>query len=245
MSNNLEINPNDQNTLVGSLNLAMNSVKRSTEVSLPCRVTEVNEDRTRVSVQPLIKLIDLEGKSYARAEIKDIPIVTNGGGDFLISFNVQVGDLGWINASDRDISIFKQSLDESIPNTQRMHSFSDATFMPDVMSGFTINDEDKGGMTIQSKDGSIVISLTQDKIRLNHPSLVEVKTGDYSVTTTGTIDLNGLTIGSDGSCESPVEFKAPEVTAGSVALSSHMHAAGMLISGKPGDPVTGTTAGPS
>ena len=251
MSQNEDINPNDEGSLTGALNVAMSAVKRTTDVSLPCQVTKVNAERTRVDVLPLIKLIDKAGKTHSRAEIKDIPIVNTGGGGFLVSFNIEVGDMGWIKATDRDISIFKQSLKESPPNTTRMHSFSDAIFMPDVMSGFTIADDDSAAMTIQSKDGSVVISLSNDKIKLKHPTKIELETSDYSVTTSGKIDLNGVTIDSSGSCESPVEFKAPNVTgttdvkAGTVSLSTHVHAAGLLISGKPGDPVTGATAGPT
>ncbi len=247
--NNQEINQNDQETLVGSLNIAINAAKRDIEVMLPCKIVDVNSDRTRVNVQPLIKLIDQTGALYHRAEIRDIPIVTHGGGNFLISFNVSPGDTGWIKANDRDISIFKQNLEESGPNTARMHSFSDAVFLPDIMTGFSIDQDETDALTIQNKDGSISISLSDNKIKLKHPSLIEVATENYNVVSSNTINLNGLTIDSSGACESPVEFKAPnvvgdtDVKAGAISLTSHIHQSGLLISGAPGSPVTGTTGG--
>ena len=62
------------------------------------------------------------------------------------------GDFGWLRASDRDISLFRQSWKNSPP--KRLHSFEDAVFEPDPMTGITIPSGHSGNLTIQSFDGT-------------------------------------------------------------------------------------------
>src|SRR5690606_7698783 len=85
-----------------------------------------------------------------------------GGGDFVLSFPVSPGDFGWIEASDRDISLFMQQQAESGPNTIRKHSFSDGRFIPDKIRDYTISGDDDGAVVLQSLSGSCKVSLRSD-----------------------------------------------------------------------------------
>ncbi len=174
--NNL-MNQNNNDELIGCFNNFAKLIKKQMDKCLPVRVTRVSKDRAKVNVKPLINIVSEDKKTIERNEIKGIPVHTLGDGDFLISFKIKVGTLGWIESSDRDISLFKQSLTESGLNTYRMHSFSDARFIPDIMKNFTIAKEDEDALVIQTKSGNIKIALDNSTIRMTSPNDVIINGG--------------------------------------------------------------------
>lgn len=207
----------------------LSATKRSLEVSIPCIVTEVIS-RTKVNVRPLIKVVAQDGASTDRGIIEGLPVFTAGAGDKFISFPVKVGDIGWLDACDRDISLFLQSYDNVEPPTSRMHSFSDARFVPDIMTNITVADEDATAMVIQTRDGTVKIAIDDDEIRIknNDASIVmgvdsiDVETSSVTVNVTdnsvtgvapGGFDLNGFTIDASGAAASPVSLTGPTVIA--------------------------------
>ena len=216
------------------------ATKRSLEVSIPCIVTKVIS-RTKVDVKPLIKIVAKDGTSIDRAIIEGLPVATFGAGNKFISFPVAVGNIGWLDACDRDISLFLQSYGNVEPPTNRMHSFSDACFVPDIMTNITVAEEDATAMVIQTRDGTVKIALDNDEIRIknNDASVVmgvdsiNVATSSVAINITndsvtgiapGGFDLNGFTIDSNGAALSPVSLAAPSVVADGKELAGHAHA---------------------
>jgi len=191
-------NPNNEDSLGGALNVFADYINKKMQKCLPVKVTKVSEDRKFVDVQPQILIVDSKERTHERSEIKGIPVATSGAGGFLISFNIGVGDLGWIEASDRDICLFKQSYSQSKPNTRRMHNFSDSRFIPDIMTNFNIANEDNGALVIQNRDGTVKISLNESRIKIQSPESVEI---------------NGAKITPSGDV----------VTASGVSLDNHPH----------------------
>lgn len=240
----------NEDTLTGLLNAFSDSISKRIENSLPCQVTEVSADRKTVTVRPLIRIIDRDGNAFSRDVIAGIPVFTSGAGGFLISFPVAVGSLGWLDACDRDISLFLQSYSDSNPGSRRKHKFSDARFVPDIMTGYTISGEDSGAVVIQNLDGTIKIALDSSEIRLTNES-VSLKLDGSKITgvASGGIDLNGFIINADGSASSPVSVSAPSMSASSslaVAgkeMNQHEHSDGTYkagstdVSGQSGPPV--------
>lgn len=189
------------------------AIVRKVEVRVPCIVTTV-VSRSKVHVKPLIKLVAQDGKSYSRDVIEGVPIFTGGAGDMLISFPVKVGNMGWLEASDRDLSLFLQSYSESEPPTNRMHSFSDSVFVPDIMTNFTVAGEDSNSVVIQNRGGSVKITLDDEKIKIvNNTVRVEVDGSMVTGVAPGGFNLNGFIINADGSASSPVSITAPTVAA--------------------------------
>ena len=130
----------------------------------------------------MIRVIDTLNNQHQREVLASVPVLNLGAGGFFVNFNIPAGSLGWIKASDRDISLFLQSYQESIPNTQRMHGFSDALFIPDTMTGYTIDAEDTEAMVIQNLSGSVKISLNEERIKLTAPDIEAIAVGEFSVT---------------------------------------------------------------
>lgn len=220
-------NPNNDDLLTGLSNVIIDHVKKKIQNSLPVKVTAVSSDRKKVDVKPQIMIVDSSGGLTERGEIKGVPVDTIGAGGFLMSFNIKVGDLGWIQASDRDISLFKQSYGQSKPNTGRMHNFADSRFIPDIMTNFTIAGEDEAAVTIQNREGNVKIALDENEIRITKDSITFILSGDtITGVAPGGFNLNGFTIDASGAAVSPTSVTAPSMVVNGKELAEHTHSAG-------------------
>ena len=166
MENYTSTQPENEGSLAGLLTTFLNKIKQQMENRLPCVVTKVDRDSNRVNVMPLMDVILANGGTQQRAIVSDVMIKNLSAGNFIINFPIQVGDFGWLEANDRDITLFKQSYKQTKPNTTRKHSFEDAIFHPDTInpSNFSIAGEDASALVIQSYDNSTKISMGAGKI---------------------------------------------------------------------------------
>ncbi len=220
-------NPANDDTLVGAFELVIRKLKQNWHDMLPCVVVSHDRGSNRVSVRPIIRVIDTEDRQIQRDVIASVPVLNLGSGGFLVNFNITAGSLGWIKASDRDISLFLQSYKEEAPNSERMHRFSDGLFIPDVMTGYDIASEDGAAMVIQNLDGSVKIALDDSQIRVINDSVrLEIDKDSVSGVAPGGFNFNGATIGPNGEIESPVSVTSPSVVADGNELAGHDHPAG-------------------
>lgn len=169
----VDINPTSfpadaRNDMTGTIRYVLTKWLQNTDDMLPAKVIAYDRAKNRASVQPMISVVTTSNKIVSRASIASIPVLQLGGGGFVMSFPIRTGDLGWIKASDRDISLFLQSYTESQPNTARKHVFEDAVFIPDtMMKGVTIAAEDANNLVIQKDDGSTRMSFSTTGIGIN------------------------------------------------------------------------------
>lgn len=185
-------NQADEGSLAGVLNVVLRKHLQGVDDMLPARVLAYDRATNRVQVQPLIKMVLTNETLVERGQIASLPVLQLGGGGFIMSFPIAAGNLGWIKANDRDISLFKKTYSDAPPNTNRFHSFSDALFIPDVMTGYTIASEDQGNAVLQNLAGTVKIALFPNKVKITSPNIEIV--GDVSIT--GAITNNGKNIGS-------------------------------------------------
>jgi hypothetical protein len=191
--NNTSIKPADNSTLTGILKTIQNITSRNIENMLPARVINFDRSTNRVTVQPLIRVVGTNGKVIGRERVASMPVYNPSGGGFGVFFPLVQGNLGWIVANDRDISLFLQNYEESNPNTARKHSFSDAVFFPDLMTGYSIDGEDSANMTIQNLDASVKIALSGTKLKFKAPT-IDLDATDVNINST-TLKHNGTDIG--------------------------------------------------
>lgn len=182
--NNPNINPSDNDTLAGTLQFVFSQFMKSIDGMLPARVINFDRSNNLVQVELLIAMITTSGQQVQRAQIASLPVFQIGGGGFLLNFNLQPNDLGWVVANDRDISLFLQNFSQAAPNTNRVKNFADAVFFPHVMTGYSIASEDDENVVLQNLDGTLKVSLGTDiingpRIKLTAP-IVEI-TGDLKV----------------------------------------------------------------
>lgn len=171
-NNNPSIDPADNGSLSGMMQFVFKKLMQG-QVSnrLPASVIAYDRATNRAQVQILIMIKTTDGSLVSRQQVASVPVLILGGGGFIISAPLVTGDLGWLCACDRDISLFLQSYLESPPNTARMFSFSDGVFVPDKMTGYTIGGEDANNLVIQNLDGTVKISLGEDSITISAPTI--------------------------------------------------------------------------
>lgn len=192
-NNNPSIDPANNDSLAGSLRFAFNKLIQQINGMLPAKVIKYKRSTNRVQVQLLIDLVTTDGSRVPRPQIASLPVLVLGGGDLMLSFPLKEGDLGWVMANDRDISLFLQSYTESPPNTSRIKNFSDGLFVPDIMHGYTINTEDNDNVVLSTKDGTIRIAISDSYVKVTNGSST-ITTTSTEVTIAGTnIKLDGLT----------------------------------------------------
>lgn len=164
MTENLQYNPPSidpaqRDSVMGTIQFIIDKmVMQEIDKMMPCKVIAIAGNR--VSVQISVSMVNTAGENVIRAQVANIPIYSPSAGGYVIHFPVKAGDLGWIKATDTDISLFLQNLKQSPPNTNLMHSFSSSVFYPDNMNqGVTIASGDAANLVIQNYAGTVKVSL--------------------------------------------------------------------------------------
>lgn len=158
--------PANDDSLLGMARQILDKFLNSVDDMLPARVVSYDRATNRATVVPMVKLLTTDNRQIARAQIASVPVMQFGGDGVALSFNLKAGDLGWIKANDRDISLITQGYRDSAPNTLRKHSFQDAVFIPDVMRGLTINAEDDANAVLQTLDGAVRVAIWPDRVKI-------------------------------------------------------------------------------
>lgn len=184
------VDPADDDSLNGMFNTVLRKFLQGVDDMLPARVVSYDRTSNRAVVQPVVSLLTTAGAQVARATVSDVPVLMIGGGGHTLSFNLTPGDIGWLKANDRDISLFLQSAKVGPPNTRRMHSFEDALFIPDALRQVVIAGEDVSCAVLQSKDGTLKVSLGNGRVKLA-AGASSVTVSAAGVNIVGTLTING------------------------------------------------------
>lgn len=226
-----------QNDFSAGIRKLLDQHAQGSEKLIPAKVVSFDRKANTAMVQPMIMLVDTDNNTRLRNSISEVPVVSLGGGGFHISFPIKPGDLGWILAADRDISLFMQNLSASRPNTMRKHTFADSWFIPDVFRQYTINSEDDECMVIQTTDAATRISIDKGKITITAPTSVKIDTPiatftkdvhiqgnvqiDQNLNVTGLMQIYGgfnATAGGNQPCTLP-----QDTTIGGIMVYGHGH----------------------
>lgn len=164
--NLLNISPADNDSMAGLLQYSMQEYMKTVQSVLPAKVINYNASTNRVSVQLLINILSTSGEQIPNTQLASIPVMLVGGGGYCISFNLQQGDLGWVIATDRDISIFLQNYTASAPGVNTIKNFSSSFFIPDQMQKAATSNP---GIAISNASGSVKITLGSDGIEITSP----------------------------------------------------------------------------
>ncbi|WP_431228394.1 Gp138 family membrane-puncturing spike protein [Burkholderia contaminans] len=210
------------------------------DLQLPAKVISFDRAKNTATVQPLIAWTGLDGTIKPRNAFMNIPVLSLGGGKFHVSFPLAPGDIGWIKASDRDLSLFMQTLKESKAGSDRSHDFGDGLFVPDVFRNYTVAGEDAGAMVIQSTDGQTKISIRGDNILIATKTLnVRADDANFSgnVTITGQTAANGGFTSKEGTaCTLP-----SSTTVNNKKVDTHVHDKGSYTTQSGGAVIGGTS----
>jgi len=215
--------PASRESLPGVIEFAFKKMLQGIDGQLPAVVVSYDRASNRATVQPLISRLTTEGEPVERATIASVPVLALGGGGFAVTFPLKAGDHGWIEASDRDISLFMQTEDKAKPNTLRMHEFSDGRFVPDMFASHTLPAEHENEVIIQNKNGETLVGVRDDRIRL------------VVGTTSITLDKTGISMVAGG--QSLVFNASGMKHNGTNVGASHTHGGVETGSGQTGGPL--------
>lgn len=226
------LNPASRGDFAGIVRFILTKWLQKTDDMLPAKVISYNRTTNRAIVQPLISIVDTNNNLVQRGVVSSMPVLQLGGGGFVLSCPLNTGDLGWIKANDRDISLFLQSLKNSPPNTGRLHSFEDGLFVPDTMfRNVVINGEDAGNIVLQTTDGTVRVAIWPNKVKITAPEVdivapvVSVQASTSVAFTTPTMTVSGDVV------------VTGEVTAVGKVLGTHVHSGVQTGGGNTGPPV--------
>lgn len=193
--------PGQSDSLSGSMDLVLRKFLLDVDDMLPARIVSYDRNANRAQIDILYKVTMTDGSLNPLMAPAEVPALTIGGGGMCLTFPIKPGDLGWIKASDRDMSLFLQSYEAEPGNTTRLHCFEDGVFIPDVMKDFVVSDSEAA--TLQTIDGTTSVAVKPGSIVLTAGSTV------VSITESG-IESNKL-------------IKAPQFTDGTINTFGHVH----------------------
>lgn len=186
-------NPASKTNLPGIIDQVLKTFSLKLENCIPAVVLSHNRNKNTVVVRPAINSVLTDGTPQERNSI-ELPVHILGSNGVIISAPLQPGDTGWIIAADRDTTLFLQSLKTSNPNTYRTHQFSFGFFIPDKISGFTVQNGNENAFLIQTLDGTTRITLESGKIEIISTTDVKVQCDklDAKATTSATLETDKL-----------------------------------------------------
>ncbi|CAM3579105.1 MULTISPECIES: phage baseplate protein [Yersinia] len=88
-----------------------------------------------VDVLPLVSRTDRTGSMIPNSTIYNIPVFRLQRGSSAIIMNPVIGDIGMIAVCDRDNSVARANLSQSVPGSNRTHSKSDALYLGGFLNG--------------------------------------------------------------------------------------------------------------
>lgn len=218
--------PANKGSLSGIIQEVLKNFSLSLENCIPAIVESYDRTTNTVTVQPAINNILTDGNSCPR-DVLRLPVYSYSGGGIYMSFPLKKSDTGWIIAGDRDISIFKQALKVSNPNTYRTHQFSFGFFIPDKIKGYTIASSDNDAYVLSTLDGKTKITLKENAISIISGSNLTINSPNINITGnithTGNLTTSGTITGKTDVIASSIsgkEHKHGGVTAGSASTGA-------------------------
>ena len=172
----------------------------------------------RVEVQPLVSQIDGNGYGTAHGIVPDIPWFRLQGGANAVICEPVVGDIGFVVASDRDISKVKSTLAAALPGSRRTFDIADGIYV--------------GGCLNVAPDQYLI--FTEDSVRLvdKNGTSVSLASGGFNLT-----DSHGNVISSGAGGITITPGGAGTVTIHGKVFETHVHTGVTTGGGNSGPPL--------
>ena len=161
MSNlNLEGTLND---LTSMLHHILSQFMKNVHTALPGEIISYDAATRRARIKPSLRLLLTDGTEILRAPLINIPVVTNGGGNWLITVNLMPGNQVLCLFSEAGITAFKETFTESSPDVDSFFSEKDAIAIPAFgpLSIVPVSN----GIALQHVSGDPYISMDDDHVR--------------------------------------------------------------------------------
>ena len=216
-----------------------NLIDRAVErigVSLPCRIEKYDRAKHLADLRVMINWELLDGQIIEGCTIYDVTIRRMYAGGFIIDFPIQVGDTGWLIATDRDLDTVKANRIPSLPSSPFRNTYASGFWIPDLWGSeddlnnanpeemripLKIDSSDEGRLVIQNAKGTQKISVGQDDIKVFATTATVTA---ESVNINGPTNIKGNTsIDGTLSVTGDIQSKGVVKDSGEHALATHTH----------------------
>lgn len=215
------------------LTYAMSIFGNSIQYDLNChrvgKIVKFNPDDLTCDVE-LLELKPTQSRLDKYALIQGLPLLIDGGIDTNLTFGDVTGAECLVHFNDRDIDSWFDTGESYMPNSKRMHDFSD---------GFvSLRPHNKNDVIDYEIDGT-VLHKGQNKIKITSDGIIVSVVGgcvltlkDNTATLVGDLIVNG-NVTASGTITGQTD-----VIAGAISGKTHTH-----TSGAPGDPTSSPIGG--
>lgn len=212
------------------LNLIENYTRNTIHTALPGVVLDVKEYQGKMCVDVSVSISRL----YKTGDVlpnKDcviwgVPVVMPSGGGGMISFPIKKGDSVLLIFSMRNIDSWRASDGKTdvIPDDSRHYSEDDAIAIPGLFTEKNHLSPHPDNVEIKFNDILFSLKPNGDIIIKNSNSTIELTSSGITATAPS-INLNGVTIDSQGNVSAPGSIEGNEITdtATNNTLSTHKH----------------------
>ncbi len=163
------------------------------------RVVSFDRDAGSASVQILAKRVVFNkvqegGALQQTPNLVDYPVLTDvpvhfpSGGGAILSMPIAAGDVGVLLFNDRDLDAWWQAGGANVPNSGRLHSLSDAMFLPGLFAPSNPLPEGTTGDDVILTFGGAVIKITP----AGAISITAVLGNNVTVLADGTVQITGI-----------------------------------------------------
>lgn len=191
------------------------SIQYDTNCHRVGRIVAFNKNELTCDVQLLELMDNVTTGSQNFAIIKQLPLIIEGNDNSHLTWGNIVGSECLIHFNDRDIDNWFKTGEEYLPNTTRMHNFSD---------GFvTLRPRSKGKIFAYFENG-VEIKNGNTVIHLNDDGTVEITNGTSTITMNGgTVAITGnVTVSGDITATGTITGDT-DVVAGTISGKGHVH----------------------
>lgn len=175
-------------------------IKLSVLANLNChnigKIIEFDEDTQTCTVE-LMQLKQYNGRTFPPAPITQVPLFIYGAGNGHITLPNPVGTICLLLFNDRNMDNFMLTGEQYIPETTRMHDFTDCIAITTFKTlANPIKNYDKNALTISYQNANIKI---KDEIITNSQ-------GDYTINSPVKIILNAPEVVTTGNLKAGTGF---------------------------------------
>lgn len=145
-----------------------------------------------VDVLPLVNQIDGDGNAQPHGVVHGVPWYRLQGGKNAIICDPQVGDIGYVDVADRDISIVKSSKKQGNPGSRRMYDLADGVYVGGVLN--PVPDQyilfGDGKIEIVDKNGnSVLLDSSGVTVTDKSGNVLKMQSGGFDLT--GNLAVHG------------------------------------------------------
>lgn len=170
-----------------------------------------------VDVQPLVSQIDGNGNATPHGTVYGIPWTRDQGGKNAIVIDPEVGDIGYVVVSDRDISSVKESQQVGPAPTRRQYNLSDGVY---IGGGLNVAPEQYLQFT---EDGIRLVDKTGNSIVMKSDGITLKPAAGKSVTVDGPLIVNQLLTAKNG-----MQLSGDIAGIGGGTYSGNLHTSGTV-----------------